>query len=104
MYQIYDENITVHETAYDTVVSVILIINLILFMITFTLTLGPATWAYMAETLPPRGLGIAAGCHFLANSVIALLPYLVLVGKGKTGSEDSFDKTISSFFFYYSFL
>ena len=66
------------------------------------MTIGTATWVYLAETMPPRALGIAMFWRWFINGFLILLEWALAHFKNIAYGEKSYDQTISVYFFFYS--
>ena len=58
IFQILDEDIDCNKCSYKTTINSLLYISLSTFVIVHAFCFSPVLWVYLAETLPPRALGI----------------------------------------------
>lgn len=79
-----------------------IIVVILIFMISYSLTTGTFTWVYIAETMPPKALGVALFCRWFANGLLMLLQWTLAHVQGIVYKEKSYDETISVYFFFYS--
>ena len=90
------------EDDFTDLIKAIITFNIVIYMITYGLTIGPTTWVYIGETMPPSSLGIAYAWKWMLEGIILGIQWGLAHIYGISRSEKSFDQTISAIFFIYS--
>ena len=104
IFQVYDKEMHDDgEDPYIVTIKVLGIAIIIVFIISYSLYIGSTTWVYMAETLPPRAMGIAVWVHWIVNFIIYYTPWMLIEAKHFDDIEHNhFDEYVSIFFFIFS--
>ena len=101
LFQLQGQEVDEHDQ-YDHLIKTSMTVILFIFNIVYGLTLGPVTWSYMAEVLPARALGIAVFFHWIVNTFISVLPFIISANDRHYHSDFSYSKHYSVYFFCYS--
>ena len=103
IFEMFDEDINCDNCPYIITIRSLLITSTCIFVIVYSFCLSPVFWVYLAETLPPRALGIATWVHWLTKfSVFYSSYFLVLASTDWYHAPTEFNISVSFMFFLYN--
>ena len=90
-----------YEVKFYPFSNILITIFILVFMISYSLTIGTTTWVYIAETMPPRALGIAMCFRWWTNALLLLSEWIYAQAWHKAYGENSYQSYIAFFFLFY---
>ena len=103
IFEMFDEDINCDNCPYIITIRSLLITSTCIFVIVYSFCLSPVFWVYLAETLPPRALGIATWVHWLTKFFVFYIPHLIVqVSTDERHAPTQYNMYLSSMFFFYS--
>ena len=102
LFQLSNNELDDENQGYRTYVRVLVIATITFYYLSFVVTVGNATWVYLAETLPRRALGIALCCYFIVISIIDYIPDFLIRGIGVIDDYEEFDESVAILFLFFS--
>ena len=103
IFQMFDQDVNIKMDLYIATIRWLLYTSIFVFVVIHAFCLSPVLWVYLAETLPPRALGIAAWVHWLTKFFVFYIPYLLVqINTDERHLPTQYNMYLSSMFFFYS--